>query len=188
MKKLLTLVMACAMMLCLTLPASAAYSITDIADVSFDGAQVTVSDSAQNLTAATAASLISGANASDLTVVYLHDLTPTNGATSAILSFTINGNDANDKWHVFHGTGSSWEVVASGTGKTGSVTLTKFSPYAIVRQTVSNSSKAPSSTAGGTTPAKTSPQTGNDMTVVFFGLAVMVVAGAVAYKARKEEL
>ena len=117
--------------------------------------------------------------AEDLTVVYQHDLH--SDVLPVTITFDVPTAGANDILHVMHYTGSAWEQVAKGTGTSVEATFTSLSPVSIVLQTV----KTSGTPGTGDDEKPTSPQTGMDMTALFASVAVMLMAGAVAFAAKK---
>lgn len=190
MKKILTLMLALVMAFCLAVPAFAVGSMSDgvtppagltVSDeeVPAEAAAEVESDLATTL--ATVGVTVGSNETANL--VYLQDLTGEPGT----YTFTVSTAGPNDKVYVLHWDGSKWEKVGEGTGTKVTATFSSLSPVAIV--VVKAKSPAPSAgTSGSGSSAPTAPQTGDSMAVPFFGLAVIVLAGIVAIKARKKEM
>ncbi len=189
MKKVLTLVLALMMAVCLAVPAFAIDSITDDTTFQADGGkEVTVSAPTADVTDAKATLESLGVSVTGTpSVVYLHNLDCTD--LPVTVTFTVANADSNDKLYVLHWNGSAWEKVGNeATGKTITVTFNTLSPVAVVMVSVTNPSTPSTSTSTSTPSAPTAPQTGAPMAVPFIGLAVIALAGIVAFKARKKEM
>lgn len=209
MKKLLKIVIALSMALCLCTTAFAVVApgdsggddgyVTNAVGANGQAAQVTESAPTAIPTAAEAVEVLknvapAGTTAEELSVVYAMDLSVPAEQLPVTITFEVKGAKASDDVYVLHYNGSTWDVVAHGKGGTIDATFTSLSPVAVVLQAAAPATSAPSTgTSGGTTgtppsdgSTPTAPQTGADMTMLYAGIAVFVAAGAVALVARKK--
>ena len=174
MKNVFSLALTLMLAVCLALPAYAHSSIAVSVDV---GQGLTVSKDEvpqaaataieKNLTATLESAGITVPSGQTATPVFLQDLTGEPGT----YTFTVNNAGPNDKVYVLHYENSKWVKVGEGTGKTVKATFKSLSPVAVIL-----------------VRGKNSPQTGAPMAVPFIGLAVIALAGIVAFKARKKEM
>lgn len=190
MKKVLTLVLALMLSVCLAVPAFAVGSMSEgvkpPAGLTVNpneevpaaaAAKVEESDAVLVQTLADAGVTVASDEKANL--VYLQDLTGEPGT----YQFTVAGVGANDKVYVLHWENGAWKKVGEATGTaTVTATFTSLSPVAIVIVS------APSTVTTPSTSAPTAPQTGESMAVPFIGFAVIALAGIVAWKARKQEM
>lgn len=211
MKKLLKIVIALGMALCLCTTAFAAVEpgtspggngngyFTSAVGANGQAAQVTESAPTAIPTASEAVEVLknvapAGTTAEELSVVYAMDLSVPAEQLPVTITFEVKGAKASDDVYVLHYNGSTWDVVAHGKGDTIDATFTSLSPVAVVLQAAAPATSAPGTGAsGGTTGTQsdgstpTAPQTGADMTMLYAGIAVFVAAGAVALVARKKK-
>lgn len=212
MKKLMSVVIAVLLIMCVACPAFAAGSNdspVDMAAKGPDGETVDIEVSAATETfdipVEDGGTVDFGDGeevaAETLTVVYQQDLHVDPEDLPVTITFEVPAAGKNDVLHVMHYTNGAWVQVAQATGTTVTATFTDLSPVAIVLEKKASSGYEPpkdtpssitgpiyggtgsSSSSSGTTT--TSPQTGADMTVLYVSAAVMLLAGAVAFAAKK---
>lgn len=184
MKKLLRIATVIGVVCALSITALAAGSQSGAGftgAVGPSGAPAVIEEAAPSVTptAAQAAEAIAaevpGIAAEDLSIPYVKDLT--SNVLPVTISFEIPGATAKDTVYVLHHNGAAWEVVAKCPGNAITATFTSLSPVALALE----SAAAESAPEG---PA--SPQTGEQMTILYAG-AVAVLAGAAALVAYKKK-
>lgn len=172
MKKALRIVVALAVVLCLTtMSVFAASSKTftveqkGATDASGNAVTVTAATSAETLAPDKAAQIIasSGVKADDLTVAYVQDISVPEGTKFPLkINFSISGVTDDQTVYIFHFNGTAWELVGNGKGSNVSASFNSLSPVAIVVE-----------------KAATSYKTG-ETDMPMFAFAAIVVAGAAA--------
>lgn len=197
MRKLIKIAVALGLVLCLATVAFAApnpggsftsnTNITGATGKDGTPAQVTESAPTVTLTADQAVEVLkdvapAGTKAEDLSVVYSMDLSVPAEVLPVSITFEVKGAKADDNIYVLHYNGSAWEVVANGKGATITAVFTSLSPVAVVLQPAEKTANPP---AGGDGP--TSPQTSAEMLTLYVGVAVVLIAGAVALAAKKKK-
>lgn len=196
MKKVLSMVLALMLTVCLAVPAFAVGpSSTDqlVApdDVTVKEADAAVVETVQATADATKVLTNLGkidTATQEVVNVIVKDIEPI-GNADGTYTFELPGVAANDTVIVLHWSGSAWEYVGEGKGSKVTFGASAFSPFAfIVVQGKTSDTPSNPDTPSTNPSAPTAPQTGAPMAVPFIGISVIALAGIVAIKARKKEM
>lgn len=182
MKKLLTAVVAMALILGLSCTAFAAGSASEVAelvsakDANGNDVEVTATESSVKLELPEASEL-SGEEEASLEILWQKDLTA--ATTPVTLTFTVAGTTAEQTLYVFHYVDDAWKIEGQGACPTVSVTVDEMSPFALVVYT-------PKGSAVDNSSSGKSSATGESDAIPFVMAAVVAaVAGAVVVGSKK---
>ena len=188
LKKIISSILAGSMIFaCGAVPAFAQGSITDVVEIvrvyDENEAEVSyeVSDIAPEipvLTEEKAASLIDGATADELSVLWQKDVKVE--AAPATIEFSVAGIDDDTEVYVFHYVDEEWKLEASGKGKSINAKFDSFSPIAVAVKNASAIQKTDSN-----------PETGDKQNALLWGglmlIAICGAAGTIYYAKRREK-